>query len=281
VFIIENKGENEYSIVNQFSFPTPNAYMQTATIDIDGNGKSEFWVGGQDFEEGITLYQCYEADGDNSYKIVARIELRYSTSFTANFIQADDIDSDGKEELIISSGNIILILKFVGSPGNHLYKLWYAKLGEATQPGAEFNPVTIEDFDSDGKKDLLVPMDRYTPSIYYALSYILRKDGTSGIESFQRDHLPSEEYIKSYPVPFNSVSSIRFAVQDENSIKITVYNSLGKEIETQLEKNLSPGEYNIQWEARDEYGSPLPSGIYFISLQTNEVLKTTKTILLK
>ena len=135
VFVIENEDENEYSIVSQFPFPVPNTYMQTTTNDIDGNGKPEFWIGGQDFENGITVYQCYEADRNNSYKSVARIELRYSTSFAANYIQAIDIDSDGKEELIISSGNIILFLKFVGSPDNHIYKLWYAKLGEATQSG--------------------------------------------------------------------------------------------------------------------------------------------------
>ena len=159
--------------------------------------------------------------------------------------------------------------------------MWYAKIGEATQPGAQFYPVAVADLDGDGKKDLLLPFRKHIYPITYAFSYILRKDGTSGIESFETDYSTSKEYIKSYPVPFNSISSIRFAISNENFVKIKVYNSLGKEIKTLLEEKLSPGEFNIQWEARDEYGSPLPSGIYFISLQTNEVLKTTKTILLK
>lgn len=255
--------------------------MQAATNDIDGNGKPEFWIGGQDFEEGITVFQCYEADGDNNYKIVAWIELRYLVSFYNYHIQAVDIDDNGQEELVISIGNVILILKYAGTPNNHQYKLWYAKIREATQPGAQFYPVAVADLDGDGKKDLLLPFRKYIYPITYFFSYILRKDGTSGIESFETDYPASNGYIKSYPVPFNSVSSIRFAISNENFVKIKVYNSLGKEIKTLLEKKLSPGEYNVQWEARDEYGSPLPSGIYFISLQTNDVLKTTKTILLK
>lgn len=281
VFVIENKDENEYSIVNQFPFPVPNTYMQTATNDIDENMKPEFWIGGQDFEEGITVMQCYEADGDNSYKPVARIELRYLVSFYNFYIQAVDIDDDGKEELIISIGNVILILKFVGSPNNHQYKLWYAKLGEATQPGAQFYPTAIADLDGDGKKDLLIPMARFTPFISYAFSYILRRNGTTGVDSTNSAYVLSEDFIKSYPVPFNSVSSIKFAISKENFVKIKVYNLLGKEIKTLLEEQLSPGEYNLHWEARDKYGNPLPSGIYFISLQLDNVFKTHKTIFLK
>jgi len=281
VFIIKNIGENQYSIVNQFPFPIHNTYMQTATYDIDGNGKPEFWIGGQDYENGITVFQCYESSGDNKYKVVAYIELRYLVSFYNEYIQAVDIDNDGKEELVISVGNVILILKFTGSPNNHRYKLWYAKLGEATQPGAQFYPTAVADLDGDGKKDLLIPMEKYTTWITYAFSYILRRDNTSGIEDSVTNNSLTKENIKSYPVPFNSVSTIRFAISYENLVRIKVYNSLGKEIKTLLEEKLSPGEYNIQWEARDSYGNPLPSGIYFISLQTKDVVKTTKTILLK
>ena len=218
IFVIENKDENEYSIVDQFPFPIPNTYMQAATKDIDGNGKPEFWIGGQDFEEGITVYQCYEADGDNSYQVVARIELRYSNSFAANYIQAVDIDSDGKEELIISSGNIILVLKFVGSPGNQQYKLWYAKLGEATQPGTVFDPVAIVDFNGDGKKDMIIPIEKYTPSIYYAFSYILKQDKPNSLaEPINKEE--SFEIINCYPNPFNSANAISFNIIPDLSLR--------------------------------------------------------------
>jgi FG-GAP-like repeat/FlgD Ig-like domain len=280
IFVIENKDENEYSIVDQFPFPIPNTYMQASTNDIDGNGKPEFWIGGQDFENGITVYQCYEADGDNSYKSVARIELRYSTSFAANYIQAIDIDNDGKEELIISSGNIILILKFAGSPGNHKYKLWYAKLGEATQPGVEFDPVAIEDFNGDGKKDMIIPMEKYTPSIYYAFSYILRQDKPNWITETKNNE-KTFEIINCYPNPFNLESTISFNIIESSNVQINIYNSLGKEIKSLLDKGLSPGNYTIPWDAKDKYGNSLTSGVYLIVLKTRNSIKTFKSILLK
>ena len=76
IFVIENSGLNNYKLIWQYPFPTYNAFMKTATEDIDKNGKDEFWIGGQDFVEGITRFQCYEMVGDNSYEQVAMIEIR-------------------------------------------------------------------------------------------------------------------------------------------------------------------------------------------------------------
>ncbi len=280
VFVIENKAENEYSVVNQFPFPTPNAYMQTATNDIDGNGKSEFWIGGQTYVNGITVFQCYEADGDNSYKPVARIELRYLTSLFNEYLQPVDLDDNGKKELVISIGNVILILKFIGSPGNHQYKLWYAKLGEATQPGAQFYPLAVADLDGDGKKDLVIPMGKYTPSITYFFSYILRKDEPSDVfESEIKE--TTFETIQAYPNPFNSESTISFNINETSNVLIKIFNTLGKEINLLLDKELTPGKYSIFWDARDKFGNSLPSGVYLILLKTKNSVKTFKSILLK
>jgi hypothetical protein len=280
IYIIENTSANQYSLTNQYQFPTFNAYMRTVTNDIDGNGKKEFWIGGQDFQEGITVYQCYEAVGNNSYEPVARIELRYATSFVTHWIQAVDIDDDGKEELIISSGNIILILKFTGSPGDHQYKLYYAKLGEATQHGAEIHPAAIADLNGDGKKDLLIPFRKSQGSTILSFSYLLLRDKPNHVSFQSTDDLYNEN-IFVYPNPFNSASTIKFSIKEISKAQIKIYNSIGKEIKTLLDKELSPGQYDITWDAKDNNGNSLSSGLYIIVLQTNNSIKTNKIILLK
>ncbi|GMU95001.1 T9SS type A sorting domain-containing protein [Ignavibacterium album] len=278
---IETIRENSYELIWEDNFSTYNAYMKTKTADIDGNGKPEFWIGGQDFPNGITRLECYEANGDNSYEPVAMIEFRFINSLSTFYLQAKDLDKDGKEELIISIANVILILKFTGSPNNHHYEIYYVKIGEATEPTAEFQPLTTADLDGDGKIDILLPFDKYENGHYIYFSYIFKQSGTVGVKDLNIYQKKINEYIKTYPVPFNSMSSVKFSLAKEGIAKIKVYDLLGKEITTLLVEKLSPGEYNIQWEAQDKYGNPLPSGIYFISLQTDNVIKTTKTILLK
>lgn len=279
VYVVENIAENIYALISQFTYPIPNAYMLAMTNDIDQNGKNEYWIGGQDFEQGISKFQCYEADSDNTYKVVAVIELKYLVSLFTNYIQASDIDCDEKEELIISIGNTVLILKFSGSINEQRYKLFYAKLNEATQPGAEFYPVAIADLDGDSKKDILLPFRKYIEPITYAFSYILRQDKLTevGIEVEES----SKNTITSYPVPFNAISTITFEVSKTTTARLSVYNSLGEEIKILLEKELVPGRYQAIWDAKDEYGNSLSSGVYLIVLQTNQVINATKTILLK
>ena len=55
-----------------------------------------------------------------------------------------------------------------------------------------------------------------------------------------------------------------------------IFDILGKEIETLLEEELSPGIYEINWDA-----STLPAGVYFYRLQVGSFVQTKKTIILK
>jgi hypothetical protein len=278
VYVIETDDSNQYSVVWNGSAPSVNAYMLTSTDDVDDNGKPEFWIGGQDFTTGISTFWCYEADGDNSYKPVAGIELRYLVSFYSFYLQSVDMDYDGKEELVINIGNYLLTLKFIGRPNQHSYSIFYAKIGEATQPGAQFLPSTIRDFNFDTKKDILLSFSIYPPP---HISYILIQDTTTS--GMDEDLLKPEKFnlSQNYPNPFNPSTQVKVTVKEQRNIRLTVYNILGKEIKKLLNENLPAGEYTIQWDGKDYEGNHLTGGVYFIQMIAGNYHKTIKTILLK
>lgn len=131
---------------------------------------------------GISTFWAYESNGQNNYIPVASIELRYLVSLYTNYLQTSDIDNDGKNELIINIGNYLLVIKFTGQPDQHNYEICYAKIGELTEPTANFQPATVYDLNNDGRKDILIPMDKYVNPNTIVFSYLLVQDSITSVD---------------------------------------------------------------------------------------------------
>ncbi len=81
---------------------------------------------------------------------------------------------------------------------------------------------------------------------------------------------------QNYPNPFNPTTQIQFSVQKAGNVRLTVYNSLGKQVATLLNKDMQPGQYHIQFDGADQ-----ASGVYFYRLQVDQFAFTKKMILMK
>ena len=281
VYVIEAKGENEYQVVWLGDAPTYNAYMITSTDDIDGNGKPEFWVGGQDHLTGISTFWAYESNGQNNYIPVASIELRYLVSLYTNYLQTSDIDNDGKNELIINIGNYLLVIKFTGQPDQHNYEICYAKIGELTEPTTNFQPSTVYDLNNDGRKDILIPMDKYVNPNTIVFSYLLVQDSITSVDEKILANDNNFFLRPNYPNPFNPVTRIEFVLGKSENTTIKVYNSLGKEIATLVNEYLPSGKQAITWDGKDDKGNTVSSGVYFIQITAGSYRQTIKAVLLK
>ena len=89
VEVIENCGDNCYRPIYNGFVETNNAYLYAATNDIDGNGKPEVWIGGDYFDNGIgyTRIIIFEADGENNYVKVGKVDFIGVFSFNASNMQ--------------------------------------------------------------------------------------------------------------------------------------------------------------------------------------------------
>lgn len=90
---------------------------------------------------------------------------------------------------------------------------------------------------------------------------------------------------QNYPNPFNPLTTIKFDMPETKissgnrsgiSVKLAVYDVLGREIAVLVNNRLIPGSYVIIWNA-----AGFPSGIYFYSLTSDSFNETKKMILLK
>ena len=66
-----------------------------------------------------------------------------------------------------------------------------------------------------------------------------------------------------------------------SSVKLDIYDIIGKRITTLIDKFQNKGYYKYLWNGTDINGKKVGSGIYFYRLITNEYRNTKKMILLK
>ncbi len=115
---------------------------------------------------------------------------------------------------------------------------------------------------------------------------LLRVGPPEGVEEEPEGLIPySFRLRQNYPNPFNSTTLIHYqlsAVRGRPSaVILKVYNLLGQEVKTLVEREQAPGYYTVRWDGRDGLGEEVTSGIYFCRLQAGGFVETKRMVLLK
>jgi hypothetical protein len=120
----------------------------------------------------------------------------------------------------------------------------------------------------------------------YPLIYEFVTHSPIAVQNISSEIPKSFTLMQNYPNPFNPTTKIRFTIPLSRgvsgsagrgvSVKLVLYDILGKEITTLINENLSPGTYETEWNALN-----YSSGVYFYQLQVNDYLETKKMVLLK
>lgn len=136
-------------------------------------------------------------------------------------------------------------------------------------------------------------------------------NATVGFEEQNNKRQNEFDLIQNYPNPFNSSTTIKYTIptssailsapnsrpgfftenlqdfssqsskttapQNDNvNVTLKIYDILGEEVTTLVNKNRKPGNYTIEWNATNQ-----SSGTYFYQIITSDFIQTKKMILLK
>ena len=86
---------------------------------------------------------------------------------------------------------------------------------------------------------------------------------------------------QNYPNPFNPVTNIKYIVHQTGHIQLAIYNVMGQQVRMLVDQELDAGEYTEQWNATDERGLPVSSGVYLYRIQQGDYAKTHRMLLLR
>jgi hypothetical protein len=89
--------------------------------------------------------------------------------------------------------------------------------------------------------------------------------------------IPKEFKLEqNYPNPFNPSTIIRFAVSEKSNLVLKVYDILGSEVATLVNRDMDIGRYEVEFRA-DNFSS----GIYIYKISAGNFVSTKKMILLR
>ena len=279
-------------VLNQNYQSSINSLGTLVIGDVNKDGNPEFALGGQGFPN-LTLYSTnldrlngWPQEGDGSYYVTPIIGKftngNYLNLLANNWkaiepsgfgnvfayyydgsplswsplrpvglveaISASDLNNDGSVELIAISS----------LTGNESYlHIW-------TIPGI---PYTNEDF----------PWPQYSHDRYRTNQYgFIPPDEPVGIQP--NSTLVPERFslYQNYPNPFNPATMIKFDIRTSAFTQLTIFDALGREIETIVNEDLKPGTYSLTFD-----GSKYTSGVYFYRLISDRYTKTRGMILIK
>jgi hypothetical protein len=114
-----------------------------------------------------------------------------------------------------------------------------------------------------------------TDHVYY---HPFNRDSLIGLFTGIDDNnvIPDRFALKNYPNPFNGKTIIAYSIPEPQHVKLKIYDVLGRQVQTLVDKFLEAGSYIAIFDA-----SGLASGIYFCRLDTGEFNKIKQMILLK
>jgi hypothetical protein len=81
---------------------------------------------------------------------------------------------------------------------------------------------------------------------------------------------------QNYPNPFNPETIIKYQIPASGFVQLKVYNVLGKEVATLINRDQEQGSYSVPFDA-----SKLAAGVYIYSIRVNDFSKSHKMLLLK
>ena len=127
-------------------------------------------------------------------------------------------------------------------------------------------------YDSLTVNDVLVNLNLTT-----TLNFILKET------SNEDDYLPvvATALNGNYPNPFNPETTISYSVKEPGKVRLEVYNIKGQLVKTLVDEEQTTGRYKLVFNARDDRGRSIASGVYMLRMVAPGYLKTTKMILMQ
>ncbi|MBN2355407.1 PKD domain-containing protein [candidate division KSB1 bacterium] len=177
------------------------------------------------------------------------------------------IDFNGNG-VFFDSGERILVDELIG-PGSTILEFHVPADASATRTFARFRFSTVK-----GLLPIGCAIDGEVED--YPVKLAL-----TGVEN-ESEEIPQEyDLMQNYPNPFNPNTDIVFKLPKTERVELIIYDLLGHKVRLLVDESRKAGTHRATWDARDDQGRTMPSGVYLYRITAGPFTQVRKMLLLK
>ncbi len=238
--------------------------------DLNGDGYPDLVMGIQDAGRSGRVYL-----NDGSGRFARKSNLG---GYSGEGAHLADFDGDGDLDVFMPQS----------SPAN---RVWVNDgTGRFTDSGLRLGTYStwdaaVGDFNLDGKTDIFVPNCVWQNYVFSPAPVHVWLNTTPVTA------VPDEEDVSprhgriglmdNYPNPFNPVTTIRFTLDRRSPVRLTVHNALGETVRTLETGVRGAGGHAVLWDATDDWGREVESGVYFSRLESGPGVAGNRMVLIR
>lgn len=87
--------------------------------------------------------------------------------------------------------------------------------------------------------------------------------------------------FQNYPNPFNPETIISYSIASPSQIQLAIFNMNGEVVKSLVNEYQSVGQHSILWNATNNHGTPVSSGVYFYKLTATDFQIFRKMVLMR
>lgn len=233
--------------------------------------------------------------GTNNYRIYKRYNTTWTTIsinteqniYSLNWCSQQNGYAGGTELLLTTNNGINWISAGIPGSGNivsitsqpGMYRNWVARAD---------NKIYEKEYGSSWVSSYTSPAGNFVflkVGVSYTSLYALKDNGVISYKPVPNPPLGISNIssiadrfslFQNYPNPFNPNTKIRFRIAESGLVKLTVYDMLGREVQTLVNQELKPGTYEVEFNGADS-----PSGVYYYKLESGIFVETRRMVLIK
>ena len=196
-----------------------------------------------------------------------------------SFIYAPQDSVGMKQDTTVTAGSSLTVSVIVGGANNQYQWLKDGtEITEATE--SSFTIDSVEDSDA-GAYICKITNTVATALTLYSRPIDVTVSGATGISDNSSQIPKAFALYQNYPNPFNPSTTIKYDLPRGSNVVLKIYNMLGQEIRTLINKHQTVGYKSLTWDGKDNLGQLVSSGIYIYRLQAGTEIQSNNMLFLK